>query len=152
MKKFLNKICVLTAMFSLASCSNKPSLNLVRRTFENGNKKESIRESLESEKTIYYTDVLAMPDSKIDFIVKSNEFEAKVNGEKIPCVFFINSYSFSSIKVNGQYQSVKYITETKEEKTVEHGSYATSLFCAFETDLGDDFSIFYNGKELSFLN
>ena len=146
MKK-LYKNCLLLSVFALASCGEgQTQMQIYRQAFDDGKNVEVIKESLDSEKDIYYTLAFVFADEEKDFVIDAKDIKANVNGSDYQCLYFIESYNFSSIKVNGNIETFAYIVSKESVTTAEHGNVATNLLCAFDNDLTENFSLYYQGN------
>lgn len=152
MKKNLSKACFVLSVFMLFGCGSKTEMSLYRRTFENGKNVETMKEGEKSEKDIYYTSVMALSNDNNDYEIEAKDFELVMNGNTYTCLYFINEWSSSSIVVNGQETKISYLVSKKDKETVNHGDTATSVWCAFDVEPSEDFSLNYKGKTISFLN
>lgn len=143
--KYFN-IMALVILFAitLTSCGQKDTPKFYKTSYDNGEYYNIIKESKDSDKDVYIVLVSVANDCVDDLNVNAADFTITVDNQKYTCKYFVLTYRYYSMSVNGVLTSISYIEETSSTETIEKSEdYIEKIKCAFEVNPTNSFDIYY---------
>lgn len=150
--KFLTSAIALLALTACGESGNDSNLTFYKTAYSNGSYFETVKESKESNTDVYITLVDIFNRTGASVTIEAKDFSLKANNKDYTCLYFVKATKYESIKVNGENQSIYYVSESSQTRSIENSeSSLDQVRCAFEIDAGTNPSIFYKGTALSSL-
>lgn len=153
MKKKNIALALLTTL-CLMSCNetSNDDLRIFKHQYDDGSYFKTYKENKDSDTDVYVYTVLVRNETNEEKEFQASDFSLKVNGQDYTCLYFVVTYQFSSIKINGELTSFAYIVETRNvEKIQSVNNHLENILCAFSINDGNNYNISYQNNILKSL-